>query len=214
MPLLAGAVTFARFRATLPRSTGADTARWLLGGLRRHAFEPLVPNGEEDRATGFVELEDRDGTGFAASAVFHGEHALFSWRADAVRVPASAVKAELARWTTAFDAEHHRPPGRREKAEARGAIRQALRQRTTPSSRIHDVSLDPKKREVLVWAASRTAVEEVAAALREALGIELEGHAAAAVAAWRGIDPDGLAPTAELVGVDVRAGEEATDDAA
>jgi recombination associated protein RdgC len=124
------------------------------------------------------------------------------------------VKAELSRWAATFDAEHRRPPGRREKAEARGAIRDALRQRTPPVTRLHEVSLDPKAREVLVWAASRKAVEEVAAALQEALGIELEGHAAAAVGAWRGIDPDALGPTAELVGVDVRAGEEAADDAA
>jgi DNA recombination-dependent growth factor C len=212
MPLLAGAVTFARLRARLPRNAASDPKRWLLGGLRRHAFRPLVAGGEEDRTTGFVELEDADGTGFAPGAVFHGEHALFAWRADAVRVPPAAVKAELGRWLAAFEAEHRRPPARREKADARGAIRQALRERTPPSTRVLDVSLELKQREILVWAASRKAVEEIAAALQEALGIELEGHVPAAIAAWGGVDPDGLAPTAELVGLD--ATTEAADDAA
>jgi recombination associated protein RdgC len=211
MPLLAGAVTFARLRARLPAAASSDPRRWLLGGLRRHAFRPLVPGGEEERATGFVELEDTDATGFPPGAVFHGEHALLAWRADAVRVAPSAVKAELGRWLAAFEAEHRRPPARREKAEARGAIRDALRQRSAPSTKVIDVSLAPKTREVLVWAASRKAVEEVAAALQEALGIELEGHVPAAIAAWDGIDPDRLGPTAELVGTDAA---EATDEAA
>jgi len=217
MPLLAGAVTFSRLRAKLPKGAASDTKRWLLGGLRRHAFQPLVPGGEEDRATGFVELEDSEATGFTPGAVFQGEHALFAWRADAVRVPPALVKAELARWLAAFDAEHGRPPAKREKSEARAAIRQQLRNRTPPSTKVHDVSFDPKTREVLVWAASRKAIEEVAGALQEALGIELEGHVPATLAAWGGIDPDGFGPTAELVGLEVSASaaaKEATDVAA
>jgi recombination associated protein RdgC len=214
MPLRAGSVTFARLRATLPKTAASDAKRWLLGGLRRHAFQPLVPGGEEDRATGFVELEDSDATGFTPGAVFQGgDHAVFAWRSDTVRVPAAAVKAELGRWRAAFEAERRRPPGRTEKAAARGEIRQALSQRTAPVTKVHDVTLQLKTHEVLVWAASRKAVEEIAAALAEALGVELEGHAPAALAAGRGIDPDGLGPTAELVGLDLSAAE-ATDDAA
>ena len=213
MPLLAGAVTFSRLRAKLPKTAASDPKRWLLGGLRRHAFEPLAPGAEEERATGFVELEDQEATGFPAGAVFHGDHALFAWRVDAVRIPPAQVKAELGRWLAAFESEHGRPPAKREKAEARGAIRQTLRSRTPPATKVLDVSLQLKTREVLVWAASRKAVEEVAAALQEALGIELEGHVPAAIAAWAGIDPDGLGPTAELVGLDVKASE-VRDDAA
>jgi recombination associated protein RdgC len=214
MPLLAGAVTFSRLRARLPRGAASDPKRWLLGGLRRHAFQPLVPGGEEDRAVGFVELEDADATGFAPGAVLHGDHALFAFRVDAVRIPPAAVKAELGRWLASFEGEHGRPPARREKAEARGAIRQALRSRTPPATKVFDVSLDLAAGEALVWAASRKAVEEIAGALQEALGIELEGHVPAAIASWGGIDPDGLAPTAELVGVDDAAAREAADDAA
>lgn len=217
MPLLAGAVTFSRLRAKLPKGAAADSARWLLGGLRRHAFKPLVPGAEEERATGFVELEDADGTAFSPGAVFQGDRALFGWRVDAVRIPPAQVKAELARWTQGFEAEHGRPAARREKAEARATIRDALRSRTPPVTKVVDVSLDPKAREVLVWTGSRKAVEEVAAALQEALGLELEPHAPAALAAWDGLEVDGLAPTPELVGLDIGAAQAArgaVDDAA
>jgi recombination associated protein RdgC len=213
MPLLAGAVTFARFRASLPKGGAADAKRWLASGLRRHAFQPLAPGGEEARAAGFVEVHDADATAFGVGAVFHGEHALFAWRVDAVRVPPAAVKAELARWIAAFEGEHARPPDRREKAAARAAVRQALRERTAPVTRVYDVSLDLRAREVLVWAASRKTVDEIAAAIEQAFGVGLDGHAPAAIAAWSGSDPDALAPTVALVGVEgVQAG--GADDAA
>jgi recombination associated protein RdgC len=202
MPLLAGAVTFARFRASLPKGGAADAKRWLTSGLRRHAFRPLAPGGDEARAAGFVEVHDADATGFGVGAVFHGGHALFAWRVDAVRVPPAAVKAELARWTASFEGEHGRPPDRREKAAARAAVRQALRERTAPVTRTFDVSFELRAREVLVWAAARATVDEIAAAIQQAFGIDLEGHAPAAIAAWSGSDPDALTPTVALVGLD------------
>jgi recombination associated protein RdgC len=206
MPLRSGSVTFARFQADLPPSSPSESRRWLAKALRTHAFEPLVPGGEEERSAGFVELEDPDATEFAPGDVHHGGVALFGFRIDAIRIPSSALKAELARWSAAFEAEHGRPPARRERASGRDAVRQALRQRTPPRTTVHEVSLDPATGAVRIWAGSRSAVEEVAAAVEGAFAVKLRGHAALALAARTGVDVERLRPTAELVGGDALAG--------
>jgi recombination associated protein RdgC len=197
MPLLAGSVTFSRF---LAGKTPADPKRSILKGLRSGAFEPLVPGGEEDRAIGFVELEDHEAMEFPVSRTFYGEHVLFSFRVDAIRVRGAEVKAELERWTAAFANEHGRPPARREKSAERDVIRQRLRTQTPPATRTHDVSWNLASRELLVWTASRKTVEEIAAALQESFGLSLQLANTAGIAAKAGIDPETLSPTAALVG--------------
>lgn len=200
MPVLSGAVTFARFRAE-PASGRSDPKRWLLRGLARKAFQPLeVRKAEADRSAGFVELEDHDAVAFAVGAVFQGEHALFSWRVDTLRVPASDVKAELDKWAAAFLAEQGRPPAKREKAQRKDEVRQLLRQRATPTSRTFDVSWNLAKGEVAVWAASRKLVEEVAAEMEEAFAVKLAPASASAGAVRAGIPEEALAPTSALFG--------------
>jgi len=204
MPVLRGAVTFARFRTGRAGPPRADARRWLVQGLRKKAFAPLdLQLAEEDRTAGFVELERTDATEFGPD-LFQGEYALFAYRIDAVRVPAAAVRRELDPWAAAFQSEKRRPPTRRERAERREAVRQALRQRVAPTTRVHDVSWRLKAGEVSVWAASRKAVDEVAAALEEALGVELHPVAPGAVAKLGGVADDALSPTPALVGVGAR----------
>ncbi len=201
MPVLRGSVTFARFRSEPAGKRASDTRRWLARGLARGAFEPLdVERGEDDRAAGFVSLEDVDATDFTAG-VLQGERALFGYRVDAVRVPAAAVRVELDRWTAAFVEEHGRPPARGEKAQQRDLVRHALRLRTTPSTRVHDVSFNLTTGELLVWASSRKAVEEVAAAVEAALEVKLAPRSASALAVAARLPEAALAPTAELIGL-------------
>jgi recombination associated protein RdgC len=200
MPLLSGSVTFARFHAELPASAPSDRKRWVAKALRTHAFRPLVPGAEEERSAGFVELEDHDATEFGPGSVYRGALALFGFRIDAIKVPSALLKAELGRWASAFEAEHGRAPARREKASGKQAVRGLLRERTPPRTKVHDVSLDPERGEVRIWAGSRGAVDEVAAAVEQAFGVKLRGHGAAALAARRGVDVEALGPTAELVG--------------
>jgi recombination associated protein RdgC len=207
MPVLRGAVTFARFRAGRGGPPRADSRRWLVQGLRKKAFAPLdLQRAEEDRSTGFVELEQTDSTAFGPD-LLQGEYALFAYRIDAVRVPAAAVRQELDRWAAAFEAEQGRPPAKRERAARREAVRQALRQRTPPISRVHDVSWNLKRGEVAIWAASRKAVDEVAAALEEALGVELHPLSPSAIAKLGGVPDDALAPTPALIGPGIGARE-------
>jgi recombination associated protein RdgC len=209
MPVLRGSVTFARFRCEtgkLPQ----DTRRWLARGLARGAFEPLDPTkGDEERSAGFVTLEDPDSTEFA-SGVLEAGRALFAFRVDKIQVKGAAVKAELDRWAAAFQAEHDRPPTRGEKAGAKDEIRHRLRTRTPPSMKTFDVSWALDAGEVLVWAASRTVVDEIALAIEEAFEVKLAPCSAGAQAIRAGIAEAALAPTAALVGLsreEVRRGE-------
>jgi recombination associated protein RdgC len=200
MPVLRGAVTFARFRleaGALPR----DLRRWLARGLARGAFEPLdVRRGDEDRAAGFVTLEEAAATDFGA--VLERGRALFAYRVDTLRVKAAAVRTGLTCWSAAFADEHGRPPARGERATARDQIRHELRQRTEPVTRVSDVSWNLESRELQVWAASRKAVEEIAAAVEVAFEVRLAPASVGAQAARARLPEEALAPTPELVGLE------------
>lgn len=200
MPVKSGAVTFARFRSE-PARARPDAKRWLLRGLRKKAFQPLeARKPEHDRAAGFVELEDPDATGFEAG-LFHGEHALFAWRIDELKVAAKQVKAEVDRWAAAFAAEKGRPPGRREKGARKAEVQQLLRQRAEPSSKVLDVSWNLQTGEVAVWVTSRKVVEEISAAMEEVFGVSLQPVSVGATAARSKLPEAALGPTAALVGL-------------
>lgn len=201
MPVLRGTVTFSRFRVDagkLPQ----DTRRWLARALARGAFEPLdLDKGEEDRAAGFVTLEDPDATEFGSGVLERGR-ALFAWRVDQVRVRAAAVRAELARWTAAFEKEHDRLPARGEKNTARDQIRHQLRRKAEPRTRVSDVSWNLDGGELQIWAASRKLVEEIAAGIEAAFEVKLEPRSVSAQAVLAKVPEAALAPTAELLGLE------------
>ncbi|BDG01160.1 recombination-associated protein RdgC [Anaeromyxobacter oryzae] len=200
MPVLGGAVTFSRFHAEHARKPPSDLRRWVARALASNAFEPLDPKrAEEDRTAGFVELEDPDATEFAS--VLQGEHALFAFRVDSIKVRAAAVKAEVERWAATVTAEKGRPPAKREKAERREIVRQQLRQKAEPVSKVHDVSWNLESGQVAIWAASRKIVEEAAAAIEAAFEVRLHPVTPGAAAALAKVPERALLPTAELVGV-------------
>jgi recombination associated protein RdgC len=200
MPIQSGAVSFARFRSE-PAGARNDAKRWLVRGLRKRAFEPLeARKPEDDRVAGFVELSDHDATGFEGG-LFEGEHALFAWRIDQLKVPAKALRAEVDRWAAGFAAEHGRPPGRREKAARKEEVRQLLRQRAEPSSRVVDVSWNLDTGEVAVWGTSRKVVDEISAAMEEVFAVALHPVSVGATAARARVPEGALGPTAALVAV-------------
>lgn len=157
----------------------------------------------EDRAAGFVELEAHDATGFAPGSVFSGEHALFAYRVDQLRVPTAVVRAELDRWAAAFEKEQGRPPGRAERSRSRASIRQALRAKTEPRTRVHDVSVNLSSGQLHIWTTGRKVVEEIQAALEAAFKLKLLALVPAAVAARDGVAEATLAPTPELIGLEL-----------
>ena len=171
MPIRKGAVSCSRFR--LEGDVPKDVKKWLTKALKQGAFEPIDPKSDEDRASGFVELEDDKATVFAAGALFEGLYALFAWRVEKIRLPSSTLRAELADWLKKFEAKNGRGPGRREKAEQKDLIRKTLRAKTPPVASVSDVSYELPSGEVLVWASSTGIVEEVQVALEKGLEVRL-----------------------------------------
>lgn len=205
MPVLRGAVTFSRFLVEPAEGAAADLKRSLSRALKARAFAPIDRRSEEERAAGFVELENHDASEFSAGSLFYGEYALFSYRIDAIKIPGPVLRAELDRWATAFEKEKGRPPSRGEKAESKGSLRQMLRNRAVPITKVHDVSWNLKSQQLQIWAASRKAVDEVLNALETAFKVKLIPLIPASAAARMGIEESALGPTAELIGMELAA---------
>jgi recombination associated protein RdgC len=205
MPVLRGAVTFSRFLVEPAEGAPADLKRGLSRTLKARAFAPIDRRSEEERAAGFVELENPESTEFASGDLFHGEYALFGYRIDTIKVPGPALRAEVDKWAATFEKEKGRPPSRGEKSENRSSLRQVLRNRAVPSTKVHDLSWNLKSQQLQIWAASRKAVEEVLNAVEVAFKVKLVPLVPAALAARTGIEESALGPTAELIGVELPA---------
>ncbi len=167
MPIRKGSISCSRFAVEggIPK----DVKKWLVHALKKSAFEPIDPKTDEERAAGFVELEDENATTFS-SGLFEGEFAVFAWRVDKIRIPGAAVRGELAEYAKKYEAKNGRAPSRGQKAEQKELIRRGLRAKTPAVTKVHDVSLELKSKHVLVWSSSSGIVEEVQGALE--LGLE------------------------------------------
>ncbi|HVG61525.1 MAG TPA: recombination-associated protein RdgC [Hyalangium sp.] len=205
MPILRGAVTFSRFLVQPDEGAPSDLKRSLSRTLKARAFAPIERRSEEERAAGFVELENHDSTEFPAGALFYGEYALFGYRIDQIKVPGPVLRAEVDKWAAAFQKEKGRPPSRGEKAENRSSVRQMLRNRAVPLTKVHDVSWNLKSQQLQIWAASRKAVDEVLSALETGFKVKLIPLNPASAAARMGIEDSALGPTAELIGMELQA---------
>ncbi|WP_224244550.1 recombination-associated protein RdgC [Hyalangium gracile] len=205
MPVLRGAVTLSRFLVEPAEGAAADLKRSLSRALKARAFAPIDRRSEEERAAGFVELENHDASEFSAGSLFYGEYALFSYRIDQIKIPGAVLRAEVDKWAAAFQKEKGRPPSRGEKTENRSSLRQMLRNRAVPITKVHDVSWNLKTQQLQVWAASRKAVEEVLNGVETAFKVKLTPLIPAAAAARMGIEESALGPTAELIGVELAA---------
>jgi len=201
MPIMRGSASFSRFRVDEAKASKAalkDPAR----ALRLRAFVPLERGGEAERAQGFVELEQKDQAEFSPGSIYQGPYALFAYRVDEVRLPAAAVRAELELWEQKFRDEQGRPPGRKEKADAKGEIRHTLRARYPLATKVFEISWNLDAGALQIWAGSRKAVDEVQAALEQALGFKLVPAVPATLAAELGIPEKALAPTPALSGAE------------
>lgn len=203
MPILRGAVTFARYRVEF--SEKVDLNRVLPKGLKSHAFEPIPENGEDARAAGFAELENPDSTDFSTGALHYGERALFTWRVDQIKIPSAQLKAELDKWAQAFEREQGRKPSRGEKTAQKNELRDRLRKRAVPVTKTHDLAWNLTTGELQIWSASRKIVDEIVGAVETAFQARVIPKAPGAVASEAGVD-HALQPTAELAGVEITEG--------
>jgi recombination associated protein RdgC len=203
MPVLKGAVTFARFRAERTKEEPKDLRRSLSNALRKSAFEPLDPTSDEDRAAGWVELEDTESTELAPGRFMFGDYLMASWRVDTLRVPAPRLKAELEQWTRAHEAQHGEPPKRAAKKAQKELILKKLRRQAFPASRTYDVTWNLETDVIFVWASGRKIVDEIVVALEEGFGLRLHAQSPGALVERAEISKDNIEPTPELFGQDV-----------
>lgn len=199
MPIISGSVTFARFfveRSAKTKSQAKHVAR----ALSDKAFEPLDPKSEDEQAAGFVSLRDRDQNELSAEEISYGDSLAFSYRIDKLRVPSSAVKEELRRFSKTFEAKHHRRPRRSEQADEKLLIVRRLRGRAFLSTKTVDVAWNLTQDEVSIWASSRKLIEEVQAALEETFHLALRAKTPAIRAGEEG---EALSPTPALFGAQV-----------
>lgn len=203
MPLERGSVTFTRFAVERTRADPKDARRSLATALRRHAFEPLDPSGEEDRAAGWVELEDPESSNLAPASFLFGDHLLIAWRVDTLRVPTAHVRAELDRWARAHEAESGQPPKRAEKTAQKELIVKKLRKRAFPTRRTYDVSWSFETDQLLIWTTTKKVLEEVTEVMEESMGLRLHALSPGALCQLQDIDPDAVQPTDALFGEEV-----------
>ncbi len=203
MPLLKGAVTYARFAATSHKEPVKDPRRSLANALRKAAFEPLDQTGEQDRAAGWVELEDHDATELAPSRFLYGSYLLATWRVDSIRVPAALVRSEIDAWARQFEERAGHPPKRSDKAEQKELVLKKLRRRAFVTTQTFDVSWNQDTNAVQIWAASKKIVEEIQIAIEEAFDVSLQPTSPGARVEASEIDPESVRPTPALFGEDV-----------
>ncbi|MBK7861069.1 MAG: recombination-associated protein RdgC [Archangiaceae bacterium] len=196
MPIRRGSISCSRFliEGEIPK----DVKKWLTRAVGRKAFEPIDLKGDEERAAGFVEFGDSNATDFAGASLFEGEHAVFSWRVDKIRISGAAVRAAVEDFAKKYEAKNGRKPSRGQKAEQKDLIRKALRTKSEPSSKTFDVSIDLRSKHVLVWASSVKLVDEVYAALEEGLEAQLVARTPQAFLGVTALEK--LAPTTQLFG--------------
>ncbi len=201
MPILRGTVTFSRYRVESDKKRSpSDVRRWFVKALQSSAFEPIDRKGDEDRAAGFAELEDFDATEFSTGKLFFGQRALFTWRVDQLKVSASLIREELAKWEQTFVKENDRKPAKSERSKARAELRQMLRGKAKPVTKTHDLAWNLDSQQLQIWSSSRKVVDEVVGELESAFEVKLTPLVPGALAESGGASADALLPTASLVG--------------
>lgn len=203
MPVLKGAVTFARYRVQRSKDAPKDLKRSLSHALRRNAFEALDPTGDEDRAAGWVELENHDSTELAPSHFLYGDYLMVSWRVDTLRVPSNRVNAELDRWVRIHEAEKGEAPTRASKKAQKELILKKLRRQAFPVTRTYDLTWNLDKDLIYVWSSARKIIDEIAIALEDGFGLRLLAQSPGALADQAEVAAEDIEPTPELFGADV-----------
>lgn len=198
MPVVSGSVTFARHRVE-PGDKPRDPRRSLAQALKKHAFSPLDRDGPDEKSSGWVEVEDPDASDFKADAILRGDWLVVSWRVDTLRVPASALKAELATWQRTFTQEEGRPPKKAEKSEQKELLTKKLKKRAFVRTQTCDVAWNLETHNLLIWTASNRVLDDVRGALEDTFKLALTPLTPGALADARGLD-ESLFPTPELFG--------------
>jgi recombination associated protein RdgC len=202
MGAIKGAISVRRYAVLDPLPSSRVRER-LVKGLRAHAFLPLDPRSEVDRAVGWVVLgqpEDADLTPekvlYAASA---GEELRVALRVDTLRVPAAEVRRQVALRAAELEVDgRHLSP--RERRALREEVTRTLKLRAFPRVRVTDLVWQLDAGRVYFWSQTKAASEAMLDVFMKSFGlrIEVEGPARWSAATVDTRMLDRLEPTREL----------------
>jgi len=209
MPILQGAVTFARFRAEPQKPQPKDVRRAYAKDLRGRAFAPLDKLGEQERATGWVELHDHDSIALSPARFLFDGRLLTTYRVDIRRVPSAMVRRTLDDWAKDYKLRQGRPPKRTERSEQKELIIKRLRKQAFIATQTVDVAWNLDTDDVTIWLSTRKLIDEVHIALEETFDIRLQPVSPGALAEATGASDKVLAPSKVLFGVELDIAEAA-----
>jgi len=201
---LAGSLTFTRFfiRGELPKRFRDR----FVESIRLRAFEPLVPEGEEQEHFGWCAVGRVLDLELDHEKVFYNSYLNLGLRIDRWRVPGALLRAHLA------EAEHealarsgHERLGRREKAELKARIIAHLRRKLMPSMKIVDMSWNLDSGVVRFYNQSPRVHEQLMELFEKTFSLELVADSpyisaerldlsTARLEALAGLDPTTLSP--------------------
>jgi hypothetical protein len=145
MGILNNTVSICQFQVhgTLP---SADLAAWVGANLARDGFRSIEQTSEE-LATGWVQLDDYQASGFAGTHTFQRDHYFtFALRRDQRKLPAALLKPYIVQaeeqWLAA-NPQFKRVPKQQREA-LRDAVRGSLFARTLPVPAIYDAVWDTR----------------------------------------------------------------------
>lgn len=203
MGALSGSISVRRYQVLDPLP--ADPRAKLARGVRAHAFAPLDPAAEGDRAVGWVSIADHDDADLRADKLFFvgagGEQLRLALRIDVLKPPPAEVRRQLARRAAALEAERGQPLTRREKAALKEEIVRTLRQRTLPRVRVVDVVWNLDSGRLYLWSQTRSVNELFLDCFARsfALRLDVDGPARWSRGAAAADALAQLAPTPELL---------------
>ncbi|MEM7674580.1 MAG: recombination-associated protein RdgC [Myxococcota bacterium] len=203
MPILQGAVTFARFRAEPLKPQPKDVRRAFAKDLRGRGFAPLDKLGEQERATGWVELHDHDSVGLSPARFLFDGRLLVAYRVDTRRVPSATVRRNLDDWAKDYQLRQGRPPKRTERSEQKELIIKRLRKQAFIATQTIDVAWNLDTDNITIWSSTRKLIDEVHIALEETFEIRLKPISPGALAEATGASDKVLAPSKALFGAEI-----------
>jgi DNA recombination-dependent growth factor C len=176
MGALAGSISVRRYRVTDPLP--ADPRAKLARGLRAHAFAPLDPKGEADRALGWVSIDDHNDAELRADKLFFvaagGEQLRVALRIDVLKPPPAEVKRQLRTRVAAMESAEGRPLTRREKSALKDEVVRLLRQRSFPRVRVVDMVWNLDSGQLWFWSQTKSVNELFVGEFVRACGLRLD----------------------------------------
>ena len=176
MGALKGSIAVRRYLVLEPLP--AEHRKRLVKGLRAHAFAPLDPMAEGDRAWGWVTIADEDDADLTAEKVFwvgaSGEQLRVGLRTDVLRPPSSEVKRQVAARALSIEIEEGRQVSRREKRLLKDEVIRALRQRAFPRTKTIDVVWNLEAGQLWFFAQSKAGNELFIDHFVKSFGLKLD----------------------------------------